>query len=245
MKRVHIIFLLTLMLISAACTNTENMAAQTAAPAPVEHRGAMRAMFSDGDISGKIPVAELTGKPNAYAVAPLEDLRGEITVVDGKVFVSRVENGAPVKADEANAKAIFAVWSNVARWQETEVPASVKTYKELESFIAKTAAEKKFAAGQAFPFLLKGKFANVAAHINDYRADGEKVTREKHDAAKFRLNYAGETLEMVGFYSEKHQGVFVHHTNSSHVHATTADGITTHVDDLTLDAGVKLFLPQQ
>lgn len=234
--------LIVLVALQIGCAETKTPTAQ-AASFRVEHRGAMREMFASGDISGKIPVAEWTAKPNVYALAPLENLRGEVTVFDGKAFVSAIENQKPAAIETKDAKAIFGVWAEVSGWKEIEIPANVKSYSELENFIVQAAKNEKIDVSQPFPFLLKGKAARVAWHINNYQNDAAKVTREIHDAAKFRGESENQEFRFVGFYSDKHQGVFIHHTAKTHIHSIAEDGITAHVDDLTLNGTMKLFLP--
>jgi alpha-acetolactate decarboxylase len=210
----------------------------------VENAGAMREMFRTGEIEGKIEVSKLLPRGNLYAVGPLADLSGEIMIWDGKPLISFIKDGRVGVETDPNAKAVFFVWASVERWRGISVPETVKSYDELEKFIAESAERMNLDSAAPFPFLLKGAFASVDYHINNYKPDGEKLTREKHDVLKYKARLENKKLEMLGFYSTKHKAVFTHHDRLSHLHVT--DGKKTfigHVDDLALDGRVKLFLP--
>lgn len=211
----------------------------------VETTGAMSEMFQTGNVEGKIEIAKIQDQTNLYAVGPLENLSGEIMIWNGKPLTSLIKDKAVKVETNPNTKAVFFVWTNVEKWLEVSVPNAVKNYDELEKFIAETAEKMNVSADEPFPFLLKGKFQSVDWHINDYKPDGTKLTREKHDAMKFKENSQKAILEMLGFYSPKHQGVFTHHTRTTHIHAADRKrSFIGHVDDLTLNGNIKLYLPE-
>ncbi|HQU84300.1 MAG TPA: acetolactate decarboxylase [Pyrinomonadaceae bacterium] len=212
----------------------------------VENKGAMREMFDTGNIDGTIEINRITTKKNLYAVGPLDNLSGEIMIWNGKVLTCFLKNNSIVTETNPNAGAVFFVWSNVEKWNEIKVPNSVKTYDELEKFIAEAAEKSNLDASEPFPFLLKGVFQKVDWHINDYKPDGSKITREKHDAMKFKSKTENKNLEFLGFYSEKHKGIFTHHTRLTHIHVTDKKRkFIGHVDDLTNVNALKLYLPSK
>lgn len=211
----------------------------------VEYRGAMREMFANGNIGGNISLTEFRGKPHLYAVAPLEGLRGEITIWDGTPYVSFVRSNSVAVEKSWDAKAIFMVWAEVAGWREIPVPENVKTYAELEKFAAEAAKSANIDASQPFPFLLKDTPAKVNWHINDYVSDNTPLTPEKLDQAKFKGVLENEAVEIVGFYSANHAGVFTHQTTNMHLHLRSASGgVMGHLDDIILNNGTSLYLPK-
>lgn len=210
----------------------------------VETAGAMREMFATGNVKGKTETGKIIPQKNLYAVGPLDGLAGEIMVWNGKVLTSFMKDKAVKVETNPNAKAVFFVWANVEKWREISVPDTVKTYDELEKFIAESAEKFNLNSAEPFPFLMKGKFQTVEWHINDYKPDGEKLTREKHDTMKYKTKTERENLEFLGFYSPNHKGVFTHHTRTTHIHATDKrKSFVGHVDDLKISEKVKLFLP--
>ena len=211
----------------------------------IKTAGAMREMFETGNIEGKTDVSKINPQKNLYAVGPLENLSGEIMIAGGEVWTSFIKDNQIVVEKNPNAKAVFFVWANVENWTEVSIPNTVKTYNDLEKFIVEAAEKNNLNASEAFPFRLEGKFQIVEWHINNYKSDGGELTREKHDALKYKSKSENADLEMIGFYSPKHQGIFTHHTRTSHIHVTDEKKIFIgHVDDLKLNGGIKLFLPK-
>lgn len=206
--------------------------------------GAMREMFATGTVDGKIDISALADKKHLWGVGPLDGLSGEIMIWDGRVLTSSIGPNGIVTKDDENARAVFFVSANAGKWKEVAVPKDIATYDDLERFIATAAENVNLDSTEAFPFLLKGRFARVEWHINDYKPDGTKLTHEKHDAMKFKRVAERAKLEMIGFFSPKHKGVFTHHTRTTHIHATDRKrSFIGHVDDLKLNGGYRLFLP--
>jgi acetolactate decarboxylase len=210
----------------------------------VAYRGAMRDMFAKNDLRGKVDLQMFRERPHIYALGPLENLTGEVLVWDGVPYTSRVEAGVVKVETSWSQRMIFGVWAQVAAWREVAVPASVTTYDQFEKFVLAAAKRAKLDVSQPFPLLLKGTPARVEWHVIALKPDGTPHTREKHEKAKVAFHTAEEPVEMLGFYSEKHAGVFVHHTHRTHIHVRTVKGDGMgHVEDLTLKPGMVLSLP--
>src|SRR5262249_58351159 len=96
--------------------------------------GALRTVLS-GDLGSQISLEDLAGLAHLYAVGPVAGLRGEITVVDGRPYVSRVENGRIVVERSFRHEAAFLVWAQVARWHDLEVPDTAVDGRDLEDFV--------------------------------------------------------------------------------------------------------------
>lgn len=219
--------------------------AQNAMPYAVSSKGAMSAMFDKNDIVGKIAVKPLLAKPHLYAVGPLDKLAGEITVWDGKLYTGKVNGDVVSTSSPPDAKAIFLVWSYVAKWRELTIPDDVRTYKQLEMFVAQKAVEIGLNSNKPFPLLLKGKAEKATFHVVNYQSDGTPLTREKHDAAKAVFPVENEAVNIAGFYSTKHKGIWTHHTTNLHLHLLTADGEKMgHLDDLVPSKTLRLYLPK-
>src|SRR5438309_8788924 len=79
------------------------------AASEVQVIGEMRRMFTAQDIRPNVDLASVTKKPHLYGLGPLAGLHGEITVLDGEVYVSDASTGQPTVAIDPNAKAVFLV----------------------------------------------------------------------------------------------------------------------------------------
>ncbi|MCF6223385.1 MAG: hypothetical protein L3J34_06610, partial [Flavobacteriaceae bacterium] len=59
----------------------------------VAYEGALKNMMHKGDLSAKADLAEFDDTEHLYGLGALENLKGEILIMDGEAFISTVENG--------------------------------------------------------------------------------------------------------------------------------------------------------
>lgn len=216
---------------------------QTVFTSTVHHRGALRNAMQAGDISAKIDLDSLAGKPHLFALGALENLKGEIQIFDSQPFITTVIDSAIATSSSFSYKAMLLVYAQVSQWQENEIPDSVKTGTQLEAFLA-SEASKKGIFGKPFVFLLKGRPASLDWHVIDWPAGDSVHTHEKHKRSGLHGSLHDEQAEILGFYSEQHHGIFTHHSTNMHLHFTNSAGtFAGHVDALVLKKGIKLYLP--
>ncbi|MGB0068284.1 MAG: hypothetical protein WBQ11_09570, partial [Isosphaeraceae bacterium] len=75
--------------------------------------GEQRKVVRDGDLTGRVDLTALAKRPHLYAAGPLEGLKGEVTVWDGKASLARWEAGKVVTTEEFKGKACFLVYAQV------------------------------------------------------------------------------------------------------------------------------------
>jgi acetolactate decarboxylase len=205
--------------------------------------GEMRNVHRKGDLTGHVDLRSLAKLPHLYAVGPVEGLRGEVTIADGAPLTSQVREGKVIVDRSFHHKACFLVYAQVEHWQELPVPETVKTAADLEQFVWQLASAR-LDVSQPFVFRLTGKPAIVDYHIVN-KTDDLPHNPEQHEKVKFRLQLKDQPMEIVGFGSDQHQGVFTHHDSKLHMHVRTTDGSTGgHVDGLQLTGGLTLRLPK-
>jgi acetolactate decarboxylase len=210
--------------------------------AEVRWVGAQRTVLG-GDLRPQISLERLAGLPHLYAVGPADGLRGKITVVDGRAYVARVEHGRVVVDRSVRPEAPFLVWAQVERWKEVAIPATVVDGRDLERFVADRARAFGMAPAMPFAFLVSGVPERVRLHVLDKR-DDRVHTRALHEGIKVRFVIARAPVDIVGFYSEAHAGVFIPEGRRTHMHVCTADErVSGHVDDVRLAPGMALPLP--
>jgi len=221
----------------------------------VEFGGSQKAIFDKGRAEPVVPVALMSGAPDMYAVGAAAGLDGEITVLRGKPYVTQVRNSGYTLDHGTGHHATFAVWARVATWREQPIPAGVQGYVDLQDFVKARAAAAGIDVRQPFPFQVAGTPAEVKWHINVDLTEGKPVTPELF--AKSKANYVtrNQAMDIVGFYSEQHPGVFISAyapaippggsaRNAMHIHMVTLDGKSSgHVDNFTLAPGMVLRLP--
>lgn len=214
-------------------------------PYTLETAGSMHATIMEGDRSAKKALIDFQGTENIYAVGPIEDLRGEITIVKSRPMLATVTPEGVLEIEESfGAGASFLVWSEVEAWKEEALPANVRTLDALETYLTQRASDEGLQ--DAFPFLVTGMAENIRFHVLNAQAGATVepgMASHKQTQAHFEAGPAPVTL--VGFYSTVHQGVFVHKGALSHIHFISDDESQSgHVETFKFaDGEVVLSLP--
>jgi acetolactate decarboxylase len=212
----------------------------------VNYIGEQRQIVGSGRASGTFLLVELANLRHLYALGPVEGLDGEITIFDGKPYVSQVRGETAYVVDQSfNHRAIFLAWAQVKDWNSLCVPPSVTNYSELETFIRKSAEQLGVDTDAAFPFLMSGAPRELGWHINVDRTDGQPITQELFQKSKQHYSLREECVDIVGVYSEKHQGIFTRQGLKTHLHFVSRESAATgHIDTIT-PAGLTLRLPRR
>ena len=215
----------------------------TLAPAGSEVHvlGEMRRMFTAHDIGPNVELAKVNREPHLYALGPLAGLQGEVTVLDGQVFQSRVEGKEPAVTTDPNIRSVFLVYACVPVWRSTEIPGSVRTEKDLADFL-----ETKFAANTRSAFLVQGTARHARYHIQNYHGAAGELTHAAHDKAKMFFEIENSSVELVGFFTncDGDGGSFVHMGQRTHIHVASADRKQMgHLESIELAPGARLMLP--
>jgi alpha-acetolactate decarboxylase len=181
---------------------------------------------------------------NLYAVGPPEGLRGEITILDSQPYVSTIEDGRIVVGQSFRHHALFLVWVEVAAWREVPLPSTVSTYRDVESFVPVAARATGLDTARPLPFLLRGPVTRLDFHIFNKR-DTLPHSPEVHERIKVKFAVQEVAAEMIGFWSDKHEGIFIPQGRTAHIHFRTSDtAMAGHVDELKLGPGSVLALPR-
>lgn len=204
--------------------------------------GAMRNVMWKGELLGTIALDTIANKEHLYGLGPVEDLAGELLIVDGKSYKSTVISETEMRVEESfDVKAPFFVYANVPNWKEQPLPDSIRTISQLEAFLDQTTKQAK----RPFAFRLEATVDSAQIHIVNL-PKGIKVS-SPNEAHQGMTNYSlrNQDVEIVGFFSTEHKAVFTHHDTFLHMHLITKDKKQMgHLDDLHLRPGtVKLYLP--
>lgn len=207
---------------------------------PVIATGAMRNTMFNGQLAGLISLDSLSGV-RTYGLGPLEYLRGELLLLDGRAYCSTVVNDTLMRVTErTDVRAPFFVHQRVARWHEVELPDSVIDLRSLDAFLT----ARYGALPSPFAFRLTGVFAVVDVHVLDVPL--ATTIQGPSDAHRHNKHYhlADAPAEALGFFSTQHKTVFTHHDAHIHVHAITpARDWMGHVETMRFGAGqVRLWV---
>lgn len=205
--------------------------------------GAMKNVMWKGELRGLIQLDTISNKTGLYGLGPEEYLKGELTIVNGKTYRSKVINKSEMKVEEIDSVAApFFVYTHQTKWSLVALPASVTNLKTLEKFL-----DKKTATIDApFSFRLEGFVNNAEVHVVNL-PKGAIVTNPD-DAHKEQVNYKINNREatLIGFFSRKHKAIFTHHDTYIHVHLITEQkDMMGHLEEIDFSyKKIKLFLPE-
>jgi len=235
----YIIILLTVISITSCGTGNKK-----ANKFKVEYKGALKKMMHGGDISAKADLTDFENTEHFYALGAIEHLKGEIQIFDSKPFNTIVIDSTLTFDYSFNKKAALLIYTSVFKWKSINIPDSVVTYEQLESYIGQSAVEHQIKIDEPFPFLLEGTVRSFDWHVINWKDGDTEHSHEKHKSSGLHGTIKNRKVEMLGFYSDSHHAIFTHHTTNMHIHVKTADDkIAGHVDGLTLGEGMVLKLP--
>ncbi|GAB5527262.1 MAG: hypothetical protein Roseis2KO_51340 [Roseivirga sp.] len=213
-------------------------------PAEVSHYGVLREIMMEQKIEANADLADLRDLPDLYALGALEGLAGEILILDSQPFNGIASQGELSFDKTFDRKATLLVSAQVPAWQELSLQLESVDLAQLQTIVRDAAKQLSISTEEAVPFMIKGELKQVDWHV----INAAEAEAQNHDAYK-KAGLQGESrdikAELLGFYSEKHEGVFTHHGSYLHIHFMNADETEMgHVDELMIDGKVVLLFPE-
>lgn len=115
-----------------------------------------------GDLSAKVDLNEFESRDGLYGLGAVENLKGEILILDGVSYVSICEMNDSLKVNTIkktfDVKATLFVYMQVKNWIDIKIPLDVKSYKQFEDFVSSEAIRQGLDTENPFPFLTDGEF---------------------------------------------------------------------------------------
>lgn len=227
-----------LLLLAAACLGGGCTSPRTA-PRTLRF-GTLREAMRDGHSEGRVALAELAGLRGSVGVGALADLAGEVTVVDGELWIARAAAGSVVVAREPlpGEQATLLALSNNGHWVEHHTPRDL-TLEEFGTWLAELGPEPD----ATWPFLAEGTLDALEAHV--VAGACPHAHPEARDSFVL-LARPSLTVRLAGFHAPDEPGVLVHHGERLHVHfveAGPAPTLSGHLDGGTLRAGARVRVP--
>jgi acetolactate decarboxylase len=211
----------------------------------VHTSGAARNVMMGIDLRATVALDTLLKKPHLVALGPVDDLQGEITVIDGRVFVSAVRpDGSLAHRSDSTVKAPFLAYSYVSEWKESREELNIADWETLQNWIGLKAEELGWPPGEAFPFRIEGYVDFLKYHVIRRDQGREEHNHELHHQAKVPFEWQHCDLHLLGFYSTRHEGVFTHKGQYMHLHvADPVSGANGHVDALRMKGLFSVYIP--
>ena len=213
----------------------------------VDYKGALKNMMHKGDLSAKISLSEINEINYLYALGAVEELKGEVLVINSNVFVSSVSTLDTIKSmfidTTFNKNASLLVYASVEEWISINIPNTIITYEDFEVFVEEIALKKGINTDKPFPFMIEGIAKSFDWHIIDWPEDDTEHSHEKHIHSGLYGTLENQEAEMLGFYSNKHHAIFTHHTTNMHIHVKS-EKVIGHIDDMTFGIDMILKIPK-
>ncbi|MCH8553641.1 MAG: acetolactate decarboxylase [Schleiferiaceae bacterium] len=198
------------------------------------------------DLSPQVQLDTLQPMEHLFALGPVDDLQGEITVIAGQVFYSKAFGDSIVTGIQSDLKAPFLAFSHVEEFDTIPIDLDVTSLKDLESQLQRIRAEYDIADTVAFPFLLMAQdWQSLQIHIIMRDTAEEVHSHDAHKKAKVHFDFQNTSGTLLGFFSTQHEGVFTHKGQFIHVHFLDDENqITGHLDQIQHKGSVFLLLPK-
>ena len=201
--------------------------------------GAMRNVMWKGELGPVISLDSLRNK-GSYGIGPLSGLRGEILLSNGIPYVSFIdEEGTPRVEKRPDATAPFLVRTSQVTWDQHKLPNTEINHKYIEHYLNKLATKYD----EPFAFRILGNATAADIHVQNLAPGSIVSSPTEAHAGQVNLQVPPGAVEILGFYSRKHQGIFTHHDSNVHMHLITEDKkMMGHLDSF-VGWDVELLLP--
>ncbi len=220
--------------------NPEGSATRSRTP-EVHVAGAMKDVMWKGELAGKIRLDTIAHRQGLYGLGPKSYLQGELLILDGQCFVSRVETDSTMAVEETfRVAAPFFVYGNVEAWEAIDLPAHIQNIGDLERYLEERTRDKT----RPFAFKLSGRIREADIHIQNLPEGATVSSPAEAHQGQVAYTLGRETVDILGFFSTEHQGIFTHHDTYLHMHLISRDRTQMgHLDRVRFER-MRLYLPK-
>jgi hypothetical protein len=170
-------------------------------------------------------------------------LLGAQPILDSRPSIARIERDTVVTESTWSVRACFLAWAQVPAWDERAADDTLPDLLSLEGMALTLAEAGGFDLGRPFPFRVRGMADEATFHVLDKR-DAVPHDHAQHERAKVRRTLWSTPVELIGFHSRSHRGIFTPGDANVHVHLRTTDGlISGHVEAICLARGARVGVP--
>jgi acetolactate decarboxylase len=198
--------------------------------------------FVAGKSTTPVSLNRFAGLESLYALGPLEKGRGEVSIFDSVTLISQVSDAKVDVRAGHDYRAGFLVYAIVENWRRATLRASVENERRFEEQLLPLAVESGIDTDRPFPFLVHGQAVQARFHVLCNQSD-EAYGPEIHEKSKVHFQVK-EAVEIIGFYSHHHRGVFTPPNSDFHMHVRTLDNhVSGHLETFVFNQGITVYLP--
>lgn len=211
----------------------------------LHHAGSRLNMMQNQDFSAKIDLDTLQNLPGLMALGPIEHLKGEVTIFDGRIYTATMQSDSVVFRRDSAVKAIFLAYGTAENYQTVEIDDPLNGLKDIEKFIHEKSEEHNLDLEKSFPFYIEANVHEMEYHIM-FKEGEEMHGHDQHKKAKRKFMLNNSKLKIVGVKANSNEeGIYTHKGSRTHLHFVNEQTLASgHVDDVQIKKGSKLFLPK-
>ncbi len=211
---------------------------------PFRTWGTLREALRDGKTQARIKL-DAINSPHLVAVGAAAGLDGEITIIDGDSFTSRVR-GQRIETTASTAiDATILFAAEVTEWRTVPIPADLDG-PQLEALVVEQARSGGIDTEQPFAFVVEGELLDLELHV----LAGECPIRARLLDTEMKSPPQQRRFDkvrgrLVGIHASHGGGVITHHGSTTHIHAVVGGeaAFTGHCERAGVGAGATLRLP--
>ncbi len=181
-----------------------------------------------------------------FGIGPLGRIAGEVTIVDGERWTASVKkNGRIQMQRNKKARGPFGVFAHVPAWDTIQLDANIQSEEDLQKLLESVAPNKGISLQTAFPYRVLATFDSIHFHIISKPSDEAAHSHELHKKAKKHFYSTQIQGELLGFYSQQHEGIFTHRGSYTHTHFLAQDRKAMgHLDGISVEGNILILLPK-
>jgi acetolactate decarboxylase len=180
---------------------------------------AMKNVMWKGELEAKIKLDTILPHKSLYGLGPLENLSGEITIIDGIPYVSTISEDQQIKVEvNKNVGAPFFVYGTSKAFESIELPQEVVSLKTLNSFL-----KNYHDSDTAYIFKLIGDIDYSKIHVQNLKPNSVVSSPEEAHRGQVNTELNSIKAKIIGFYSNNAHGIYTHHDTNIHAHLITED----------------------
>jgi acetolactate decarboxylase len=196
--------------------------------------GKMSDVMRNGNLKSTIILDTISNKTNLYGLGPLDSLKGEVIILNGRIYKSFIQNSRGVVDSSASKLAApFFSYANISKWLLLHLPDSVINLRSLDEYLSVRFSKSV----QPFYFKLTGKIDAGTIHIVNLPSNYKIKSPSDARTGQVNFDLKEQKVIILGFFSFNHKSIFTHHDTNMHLHLLTGDRVLMgHVDELTFNS---------
>lgn len=209
--------------------------------------GEFRSMIAQRNYLAVVALKDAVDGRATDAVGAVSGLRGEISMIEGKLIVSYGADCGTACPSAASETATLLATATARTWRSVPIGKDLDA-NAVETFIREQAKANGLDETKPFPFRINGAITNFVMHVNAAPNPRFKGHGSFDEMAVTGLAKGPRVAgSVVGFYAPPAlQGVITHMGEFFHSHYVDAQRTATaHLDTFGIAAGSTLMLPRE